>query len=1785
MTGSSSLDQVAYRLDKWKKHLIDLTRRNKLLNYRPTKRTTVEIVDELPQQVLRQLLEGESFEFDPKSAAAQNDSADKPESGAEDSDSSDSDKVFGPGKTFQMGRSVEQSSRAEETDQNPEGDAETIERSLETGQDLSSTGEDLAEHHKDTRLQTPYTEDRLEKNLTAIYRKAKSSIEEQGVNTLFLALGMLEWYEDRSSDEMSKALLLLVPVTLSRETAASPFQLKLRDEEPVLNPALVERLKRDFSIKLPELSDLTADLDIDEIFEKIRNSVSGFERWRLTSDVALGCFSFQKFVLYRDIERHGDLFKKHPLIQALCGESEGGRIGLPEEIEQADLDERMSPWETVQILDADSSQQRAMLAVREGHDLVIEGPPGTGKSQTISNIIADQMAEGQKVLFVSEKMAALEVVKSRLDETGLGAFCLELHSNKTAKTEFVRELREALDFRAERAADYGDELERLRETAEDLRTYVSALHKPAAGLNWSPFEAIAQLTTVEDQPRVPADLPGLKDTSERGFLAACEDLDRLASAIDRIGSPDEHPLRGFGLRRASRTERADVEDASRRAREEIQKLLECAREAADYFGFSSPETVGDVELVLEGARVLTDSPGAEKSVLENPRWNEVSSEVEDLLEVGGEYSEQLDEVKRRFQPDVLDQDLSDDIAAYESYLRSGFWRFFKPGYWQLRSRLRSYLLEGHKPEDAEGFLDDLRTVKRCRENRIYLRDRDDLGRDLFGARWSGPASDWSELEEFARWVVQLRQYAIQEVLEEKGIERAASADVEEAEAQEIRMDLEEALDALRNSIQALLDTGEIDPEGSELGLTKGRKLQVLRDRTEEIDANLDRLRDYSAFRDAREECRHGIAGPYVQLALEEGLAPEALVPAFQRRFLEKWVDRVFDDRPVLDRFRSESHEKRIDRFRELDEKSKRAARQRTRNQLAESRRSILDADLEGQLQRVQREARKQRNIMPIRKLLKRAPEVIQHLKPCFMMSPLSVGKYLDPEVYDFDLLVFDEASQIPPADAVGAMLRADQTVVVGDQKQLPPTQFFGIELDNPGEIDDSDLELLEDMESVLDEAAVSGVPSVRLKWHYRSEHESLIRFSNEEFYQDDPLYTFPHAFKESPELGLQFEYLEDAVYEGGGVNPIEARRVADAVVEHIRTNGKLSLGVGTFGMSQQRKIQDELDQRRKKHPEIEWFFSQTGEEKFFVKNLENIQGDDRDVIFLSVTYGPDENGKVRRNFGPINRDGGWRRLNVITTRAKRRLRVFSSMKAEQIDPRGIKRSAQLLRKYLKYAETGSYPSSNLEMGPLESPFERSVKQAIEKLDYEVATQVGESGYRIDLAVVDPDRPGRFLCGIECDGATYHSAATVRDRDRIRQQVLGDRGWEIHRVWSTDWFHSREAQVERLERLIEASRDRTREGKETEGGEGVNPGPVSSPPFDKATGARPDGEANEATRSGSDGKDEPPGLDGGDKTPLSAIPVDEYQVGSPSRQGDSDEFYEVSIWSIKKVVREVVATEGPISEEMLARRVAGAWDLSRLGSRIRERIRKAVAGLASSGQINRSDGFVWPAELDKPPVRSRDVDGMNFKAEDVPPIEAVQAVRRLLRYRAPLLPDQIISEAARLLGFGRTGKQLRRVIRDAVEKLRNSGELEAGGYGMRLAEAPKADATAGADEDDSPAADPDPEPSLASAEKTDTREEPSRTRDGSGQFDVPAEDANPSVLLDWLFSFEAKVWFSLSRWLKENDELRGKERAFAYNMGQKVANSASASEAQAKYARDVFEHAVENGFDSSAVSGR
>lgn len=590
------------------------------------------------------------------------------------------------------------------------------------------------------------------------------------------------------------------------------------------------------------------------------------------------------------------------------------------------------------------------------------------------------------------------------------------------------------------------------------------------------------------------------------------------------------------------------------------------------------------------------------------------------------------------------------------------------------------------------------------------------------------------------------------------------------------------------------------------------RLADMRDAAGDPSSLMERAR----LRKAEGVLREAGFGRLVDWALSQGeaLDPDRIGPIVRAIIAKSMADRAYQihgealqgyDGEEFDRIRAEIIEK--------DRELIRMSREVVRNGLIANAKppagnGIGRKSTYTDMSLLRNEMGKKRNRIGVRDLTRRAGGALLELKPCWMMSPLAVAQYLHSGL-TFDLVVIDEASQMTPENAIGALSRGRQAVVVGDTKQLPPTSFFQKMLDDA----DIDEDLREDSESVLDMANMAFRPVRQLRWHYRSRHSALIRFSNTWMY-DEKLTIFPSAREDDPELGVHLEEVP-GIYKGR-TNEIEARKVVQAAIAHMRDHPNLSLGVCTMNSDQKELIREEFERELERNPHVQdyvrdWQERDDALEEFFIKNLETIQGDERDVMFISTLYGPERAGaRVHQRFGPINSVHGHRRLNVLFTRAKRKIVTFTSLKPTDILAGEEKaRGVRMFRAWLEYCASGHVPDKVGGSGETDSPFEDYVAAQIEALGYEVIPQVGAAGYRIDLGVRHPDWPYGFILGVECDGASYHSSKSSRDRDRLRQEVLEGLGWRFHRIWSTDWFNDPHSQVERLREAIDAALEAVR----------------------------------------------------------------------------------------------------------------------------------------------------------------------------------------------------------------------------------------------------------------------------------------------------------------------------------------------------------------------------------------
>jgi very-short-patch-repair endonuclease len=1474
----------------------------------------------------------------------------------------------------------------------------------------------------------------LNRRLLEIYRDARTSLEETGANTLYLALGFLAWYEHSDSTQRRLAPIILIPLEIERHSVREGFSIARSDDEALVNSTLLELLSADFGLTIPGMDPIPQDehgIDVRGILNAFRMAVKTIDRWEVVEAACIGLFSFTKFLMWRDLEvRSGDLARNKVVAHLINTPNQP----FPTEGEFPDsgtLDDVYPPEAMFCPLSADSSQLAAVCAAAEGKSFVLHGPPGTGKSQTITNLIAHALATGKTVLFVSEKMAALDVVQRRLEQCGPGPFCLELHSNKSHKLQVLQQFGRALDEASARSSeDWLREAARLAGLRHELNAYVRALHAPRS-TGESVFLGMSRLIGLRNVTSVP--LGWGSEVIDREELEQLRDLSRrLELAGSESGHPTTNAWAAAQCEEWSPSWRNNVEEAVRQTQSSCANLEQSARETAPVLAMGDRWSRDYLTAMGQVASALLGSPSPPTALVTTADWESLDSAVRDWIAHG----RQRDALRGSLRPRYTDQLLQLDLDALSRRLVETESAWFLPK-WLGKRAVHNALVRvaqpGRRP-DSERMKADLDDAIALRREDRYLVESGDRAREALGEFWRDGEADWDEISHLRDWTASLRSLAATIAgtdLKREAALRQQWANLAHEGREQLRpegaiwhmlMAYQQRLSEFTRHKQSLVSLLSLDEESAWGGAPSPDALSIIVSRLADWMTHLSGLRAWCHWRAVRHEVMdhrlHGIVDAY-----ETGGLPAADIPrVFDRSFYQWWVENVTDSEPVLRGFFSREFERKIRQFQDVDERYTQLTRAEIRARLAaRAPQGGPAVSQNSELGILRRQMQRKIGHMPIRKLFQQIPNLLPRLKPCLLMSPMSVAQYLDPAHPPFDLVVFDEASQMPVWDAVGAIARGTEVIVVGDPMQLPPTDFF-TRSDDQSIPDDS---VVQDLESILDDCLAAQLQPRYLEWHYRSRHESLIAFSNYQYY-NNRLLTFPSPHRQSAVSRRQV----DGRYDIGKskTNRIEAEAVVAEVLQRLRdpSLSQLSLGVVTFSLPQQTLVEDLLEDARRQNPEIEPFFTAEtapNAEPVFVKNLENVQGDERDIILFSVCYGPDVAGKVSMNFGPLNRDGGHRRLNVAITRARQEVIVFSTLRPEQIDlSRTRARGVADLKAYLEYAERGPIVLAERRTADpdafCESPFEQQVCDALRARGYEVQPQVGCSEYRIDLAIVDPKSPGRYLLGIECDGANYHRAKTARDRDRLRESVLRGLGWQLHRVWSTDWWEKPDEELSRIEAAVDAASRQ-------------QPSPqllartlIAAAPTAPLVVAQP-----------------PAATAGLDVTKAKALVYTPYQVTQVL--GDLNGFYDpASTAAIRARIEAVVRHEGPVSLALLLQRVAESWGIQRVAHRVRERIESIVTHAQVRCREHDGRAFLWSLALDPDQYQDFRVPGVDERSrrevEDIPPEEIAAAALAVLAAQVSLPVADLVRETARLFGFQRIGQTVEQYVRAGVKILIERG---------------------------------------------------------------------------------------------------------------------------------------------------
>ncbi|SDY26221.1 DUF4011 domain-containing protein [Halopenitus persicus] len=1436
-----------------------------------------------------------------------------------------------------------------------------------------------------------------ENSLTNIRRNAKRFQRERGVDSLFIAFGTLRWFDVDHSDSELRTPLFMVRVSLDEETNRDSerhnYEITSEDAELQLNPALRKLLSAERGLHLPPDEAFSLD-ELETAFAYIENLTSGFDRWRIVPEVILGIFDFSKFSLYTDLEENRGAIKENPFVKAINGDPSA--LPEPSPTPNADqLDEQVPPHDTYQVLDADSSQQEAIEAAKRGISFVLQGPPGTGKSQTISNIIAEKMAAGETVLFVSEKQAALDVVKSRLDDQDLGRFCLEAHGEKASKKQILEDLGEELDSEPLQHPRERDRVvNTLEETRRTLNQYKEKLFYQPPNQELTPYQAFGVVSKHEDYDRINASFgdPTRYNTDELQDIEA--ELGTLASYESEFNNDGEHPWQHTAID----SWQFDTAETVERTLSNAQASIDDLQDVSDSIEANLKTSVDTIRRLQSAAALLEQIIAAPIDTVADSYFKSEfyknRTRLEELAELSQEIYVKKSEVRANYDKSIFSTDAAELHRELSEY---GITRYVSPSYRKLKSRILS-----HTADDYEPGIEELREDMQCvMEINALLDDRseyDDLISHL-DYLYEGPDSDWSLILNVQEWIATM---ANSEILD---IDRVAElvVDSDTQDLQQLHQQLTDALEtweASASELEEILDLTAIRINGSRMDAAD---LEAIADWLSYRESTIDQLQSWVQYQTKRDAVLAGPAGDFLEMYLDAGYPAVDLIPTFKRNFYTEWLNEVYSE-TRLNQFSATEYNELLETFRKLDQQQREYAKAEIQHRVTNRRpqSKLHHAESSAQVT-LRREVQKSKRHMPLRKLFDETADLNTTLKPCFMMSPLSVAQYLKHGSIEFDTVIFDEASQIMPQDAISSIIRGEQVIIAGDSKQLPPTTFFQADVETAEGI-------RRDLESILDEAATV-LPEKRLLWHYRSRTNELIEFSNAKYY-NGALRTFPDN-NAAEDMGVDFVYVEDGLYDRGGssTNEPEARRVLELVKEHIKTKPTKSLGVVAFSSNQAEAIRETIEEARQTDPELDAFVAEDDAlEGFFIKPLENVQGDERDSLIFSVGYGPDESGKISMNFGPLNQSGGSRRLNVAVTRAKEHIQVVTSLQPGDIDlGRTSAGGVEDFKHYLEYAKHGkdalTRSDSETEFLQFDSEFEEAVYTALDQYGFDVSTQVQSSGYSIDLAITHPEKPGKYVLGIECDGAAYHSSKTARDRDRTRQAVLEDLGWTIHRIWSPDWASNKEKEIEAIERKVNDLVDGI---PSADGGVSMDdpePIEVDVVPTDRRGG------------------------------------IDQYTTAwvEPTVSSSKDRSLdEVPKRRIRKVLTNVVEEYGPEERDRIFRTVISRWQLSRLGKNIRNTLNGHLGNLTRQNQIVTHNGFLWPAERPDSIAVRTNTDAASRSIENIPPVELARAGYLILEAGSHMTQEDLVLEIARLYGYERTGSTIKAHISDAVDLLIDAG---------------------------------------------------------------------------------------------------------------------------------------------------
>lgn len=1162
------------------------------------------------------------------------------------------------------------------------------------------------------RLHSWLAESSLQKDLTKLYRTSKIANEENGASTLYLTIGLLKWTENSKSKKAYYAPILLVPIEIIRKSALKGYVIKKREEDVQINITLFEFLKNDFGITFEGLNPLPMDehgVDVDKILTIIRKAIVTKRNWNVIESSFIGNLSFTQFLMWNDLHNHLDSFENNNIISALIN----GTMYKDECEEHVQTDNTYIP------VAADSSQIKAINMAAAGESFILHGPPGTGKSQTITAMISNAITNGKTVLFVAEKMAALEVVQRRLSLLGIGDFCLEIHSNKAIKKNVLNSLQKIVELKVwGMASDYNEKLEEIQSMREKLNSYVKSLYA-VQNFGLSIKEMIERYEVL---PECNYDIRFDEEWIQGLDVNSIEVHKRIISNLIKIKNE------------------TIIKDAY------LFDLIEKTDYTQSFRG-KLEDALFEYEKILESY----SEKGCDKiEKITNDFQDDKYSLAMNYDKHRSNFINRRNQLESKWSAQFIDMNVGVYVAIIFDAEKKIIGR--KKKIEEVIDKIQPYAKIKLSDENLKKELSQIIDYKN--DYNSFLKFESEIDEEIKVFYQQGGTAD--QIEQ----AFKLRN-----------------------EVKDVENKLFDLLVISNNKVK------KFDVEN------RKQLCKVIRD-------NIRYLKSWIIYKQQIKECTKAGLGELINYYTDDVVVHD-FINNYLKLIYKAVISLAIENEDVLNQFEGVTFDSTIEEYKRIENEFLELTREEMYYKLTHQIPTGYESEVVSkELAILKKAIHSGGRGMSLRSLFEQIPHIIVKLCPCLLMSPISVAQYLSTDNDLFDIVIFDEASQLPTCKAVGVIARGKSTVIVGDPKQMPPTSFF-----TNNYVDDENI-MFDDLDSILEDCLAISMPECHLKWHYRSKHESLIAFSNREFY-DNNMLTFPSVNDREKRVRLitvngRFNRKK------GRVNEREGRKIVDEIIRRYRDPmlREKSIGVVTFNIGQQGLIEDMLAEEFKNDSEFDSWANEK-EEPLFVKNLENVQGDERDTIMFSVSYGPDEDERLSLNFGPLNKEGGWKRLNVAVSRARKEMLVFSSMTPEMIDLNKTKsKGVEGLRDFLLYARDGRLVEvENQNIQKELKGIQKSICLFLNEHGYECRQDIGRSDFKVDIAVCNPMNESEYILGILLDGEYYRkSADSAKDREISQPDILKDLGWNLFRIWTIDWWDEKDLILDKLLRRLQSELD-------------------------------------------------------------------------------------------------------------------------------------------------------------------------------------------------------------------------------------------------------------------------------------------------------------------------------------------------------------------------------------------